>query len=115
VDPSWDPETVTDALDVLAELPYWRLAPSRWEHVAGLVDRLAAAIEARDVREFRDATADLELSGPVRAVRIGTAEVTREPAPVRDRRNRLIHTLGDIVEQDTSDGTGGGRAPNSLR
>lgn len=89
----WDDETVQDAIDVLQDLVLWELTAQRWEHAARILDRIAAALSARDVEELRDAVAELELSGPVRLSRIGSALKTGIPQPVFDRRNTLVHAL----------------------
>jgi hypothetical protein len=34
---------ITDAVDVLGDLPAWRLAPGRWEQVGQALDALDAA------------------------------------------------------------------------
>jgi CATRA-associated small protein len=89
----WDAETVGDALDVLQDLVLWELAPQRWAQVEQILDRIAQALGARDAEDLRDAIADLELSGPVRVLRIGSAGVGGIPEPVLDRRNSLVHAL----------------------
>lgn len=88
-----DAETVADALDVLADVPEWELAPARWDRVREIMDRLIAAIRAGDLTGCRDAIADLELSGPVRLLRIGSVEATGIPQPVLDLRNTLVRSL----------------------
>lgn len=90
----WDAETVGDALDVLQDLVLWELAPERWAQVDQLVARIGVAFAAGDDDELREAVAALELSGPVRATRIGANQVSGIPEPVLDRRNTLVHELG---------------------
>jgi hypothetical protein len=89
----WDAETVGDALDVLQDLVLWELAPPRWAQVERILDRIATALAARDAEDLRDAIADLELSGPVRALLIGRDGMGGIPEPVLDRRNELVHAL----------------------
>ncbi|WP_305785579.1 CATRA system-associated protein [Symbioplanes lichenis] len=93
MDDGWDAETVGDALDVLQDLVLWQLVPDRWSQVDRLLGRIAAAFAAGDADEVRAAVAYLELSGPVRALRIGTAGVDGIPEPVLERRNTLVHAL----------------------
>jgi hypothetical protein len=107
----WDAETVDDALDVLQDLASWELAPQRWEQVARILERIAAAAAARDAEDLRGAVADLELSGPVRALRIGGAGASGIPEPVLDRRNTLVHALS----QERSPGSATGPAPEAGR
>jgi hypothetical protein len=89
----WDAETVDDALDVLQDLVLWELVPERWARVDSIIDRITVALAARDAGDLRDAVADLELSGPIRALRIGSTGERGIPEPVLDRRNSLVHAL----------------------
>lgn len=89
-----DEDAAVDALDVLAEMPGWRLTPERWEQVLLLLDRMDAAFRAADVRELRDSIADLEISGPTRIDRVGSRVVTGIPDQVAGRRMPLMHALG---------------------
>ena len=91
----WDAETVGDALDLLQDLVLWELVPGRWEQVGAILDRITAALTTHDAEQLRDAVADLELSGPVRALRIGSTGERGIPEPVLDRRNTLVHTLAE--------------------
>jgi hypothetical protein len=104
-----DDETVADALDVLEDLAEWQLAAPRWERVHGILDRLAGALGAGDTAGVRAAVADLELSGPVRALRIGTADTDGIPEPVLDRRNTMLHQLGGAGHQRTETGAQPGK------
>ena len=85
-----DAETVDDELDVLGYLAAWEQAPHRWDSVFLILQRMAAALAVRDGVELRDAIADLQLSGPVRIQRIGSANTTGIPEPVLDPRNTLV-------------------------
>jgi hypothetical protein len=84
---------VEDALE-------WRLHPSRWERIAPIVAALTEALEHGDREALVTATADLELAGPLRITRIGDDPLVPPPPPVRDRLNRLVHTLGDVAVAD---------------
>ncbi|TQS43153.1 CATRA system-associated protein [Cryptosporangium phraense] len=88
-----DEETIDDALDVLEYLSEWRLAPQRWESVQAILDRMDIALRTADGPALRRAVAELELSGPVRANRIGTAEIITAPSRIVDRQNTLVHVL----------------------
>jgi len=89
----WDDETVQDAVDVLRDLVLWEMTSQRWAHVEEVLRRIGAALAARDGRELREAVAELEISGPVRMLRIGSKPAEGIPAPVLDRRNVLVHSL----------------------
>ncbi|MEV7628708.1 CATRA system-associated protein [Actinoplanes sp. NPDC089786] len=95
-----DRETVDDALDVLRDIVLWELTPQRWEQVTLILGRLADALAAGDPEELRDAVADLELSGPTRALRIGGTETGGIPEPVLERRNTLVHSLSRDQPKD---------------
>jgi hypothetical protein len=91
----WDEETVEDALDVLEDVVLWELTPQRWERVVTILDDIGAAVSAGHPDDLRAAVADLELSGPTRAFRIGSTEVSGISPPILERRNRLVHSLAD--------------------
>jgi hypothetical protein len=96
----WDAETVQDAVDVLDDLVLWELAPQRWEQVDRILAWIDRALRARDGDDLRAAVAELELSGPVRILRIGGNQQTPVPPPVLDRRNALVHTLTRDGDRD---------------
>lgn len=112
-----DEEIIADAVDVLEDSAEWMLAEARWERVLSIIDRLSRALEALDAEAFQAAVADLELSGPVRALRIGTAETYGIPEPVLDRRNTMLNELragakpagSDARGRSGKEGDGGGR------
>jgi hypothetical protein len=86
-----------DALDVLDDALLWQLPPGRWVEIERAVEALVQALANGDDASFRQATADLELLGPVRAA---SAEKppsgpSPEPArePVRERINELVRSL----------------------
>jgi len=89
----WDAETIDDALEKLQDLVLWQLAPQRWDQVDRILGRMAAAMAAGDEDEMREAVADLELSGPTRILRIGSASEDGIPEPVLERRNTLVYSL----------------------
>jgi hypothetical protein len=109
--PAWDDETAQDAVDVLRDLVLWEMTAQRWEHVAEILRRIDTALTAGDADELREAVAELELSGPVRILRIGSKTVTGIPQPVLDRRNTLVHALtaGRSDERQTAPEDGRGR------
>ncbi|GAA1616108.1 CATRA system-associated protein [Actinoplanes couchii] len=90
---SWDDETLQDAIAVLRHVARWQLTPDRWAHVDQAVARLGTALTDGDAAGIREAVIDLELSGPTRALRIGSAVIVGIPEPVLDRRTTLVHAL----------------------
>lgn len=63
---------------------------------------------------LREATAELELTGPVRITRIGAKSLVPVPEQTRDRANHLVHALGRQPKQQqkeradaSTDGPGG--------
>ena len=94
-----------EALDVVSDVLRWRLTDQRWQAVQQMLAEMAASLETSDLEAVRAATADLELAGPLRITRIGATPVVPPPPPVRDRLNRLVHTLGGTTagERDESE------------
>ncbi|WFE54891.1 CATRA system-associated protein [Micromonospora sp. WMMD1155] len=97
MDGRWDMETLEDALDVLSDLPQWRLPAPHWERIGPILDQMGQAFAAGDDEELRDATTQLELYGPVRANRIGTKDVDGPDPSVTERQNRLVDEIGKAV------------------
>jgi nucleoside phosphorylase len=90
---SLDPADVTDALDVLADVPEWRLPASYWDDVAEL---LRAMTEARTPVAFADATAGLELISPRRYTPLGSTPLVGPPPRVTLLLNHLVPALSDL-------------------
>ncbi|WP_329282043.1 CATRA conflict system CASPASE/TPR repeat-associated protein [Streptomyces sp. NBC_01451] len=122
--PGWiDEETRTDVLEVLGDLLAWELTPQRWERVEPIVVSLAEALAAGDGAAARDATADLELAGPVRATRLGAVPVIPVPEHIRDQADHLVHSLDAAPQGPTGHDSGstgrpgggdGGATPQEL-
>ncbi|WP_238009095.1 CATRA system-associated protein [Dactylosporangium sp. AC04546] len=91
-----DAETVEDLLDVLQDVVLWRLTEHRWMLVQQALDDVAVALAATDPADLRDALVSLQLSGPVRALRIGSVDTVGVPDPVLDRQNTLVHALVEL-------------------
>jgi len=102
-------ETIrADALDVLRDAQVWRLTDSRWKAVQEAVHALARAWEANDAEVFREAVYDLELAGPARATGYGDNPTIPAPEPVRERIDKMVHSLANptsVHEHDSDDGT----------
>ncbi|SME91488.1 hypothetical protein SAMN02745830_00419 [Streptomyces sp. Amel2xC10] len=101
-----DDEAREDAVDVLRDLLVWQLVPERWARVEAIVDALADALDRGDGDALREATAELEVSGPIRITRIGAQSPGPVPVPerTRDRANHLVHSLGQPPRPGQGDG-----------
>ncbi|GAA4588571.1 hypothetical protein BJY16_008604 [Actinoplanes octamycinicus] len=89
----WDAESVAEAVDLLSDLVLYTLVPERWERVSEVLRRVGTALDTGDLDELRDATADLEIYGPERILRIGSTDKVGIPPRVLERRNELVHRL----------------------
>jgi hypothetical protein len=88
-----------EALQVVLDALVWQLAPARWQAVDQALAAMEAAVAANDQAALAEATADLEVAGPLRLNRIG--DTSDDPPPdVRDRLNRLVYSLADGDDAD---------------
>lgn len=94
-----------EALGAASDALEWRLTGKRWESVEQVLAAMAAALATNDLEALKAATAELEVAGPVRIVRIGAPPVVPPPPQVRDRLNRLVYSLGGTAawERDESE------------
>lgn len=81
-----------EALEVVLNAGRWQLTETRWHAVEQALTAMDLAVEAGDLEALEAACADLVMIGPTRIIRIG-ADLTEPPPPVRDRLNRLVHSL----------------------
>jgi CATRA-Associated Small Protein len=95
------------ALDVLTDVLQWRLPQARWTRVTEIVQSIDKALSAGDPIALEAATVDLELAGPVRITRVGATPQVPAPQPVRERVNRLVHSLTDDAGTDRGGGDRG--------
>lgn len=86
-----------EALEVLIEALQWRLTEACWQSIDQSLIAMDTALMASDPAALAAATADVEIAGPVRITKIGDPQV-EPPPPVRDRINRLVHSLGAVQE-----------------
>jgi hypothetical protein len=91
--PDIDDEAKAVALDILTEIPHWRMPEPRWDHVAELVDAIGTALTTGDPDLLRTTRSFLEQASPFRVPRIDPAAVS-PPQKVQERINHLIHSLG---------------------
>jgi hypothetical protein len=96
-------ELHAEALEILGHLLTWHLPSGRWAQAEQVIDEVATAMASGDLPALDRAIAGLELLGPVRVTRIGESsesQLTPPPDPVRERVNRLIHSLGQPARPD---------------
>ncbi|RSM42713.1 hypothetical protein DMA12_21070 [Amycolatopsis balhimycina DSM 5908] len=88
-----DPATTADALDVLAEIPLWTLAPAQWDAVTRDLGVLTDAVRYKETGDARAAVDRLLLAEPSRVTPIGAEPAVPAPPPVRERIALLVHAL----------------------
>lgn len=86
-------KAMTDALEVLTEVPGWSLPLAQWKHISKIVGSIEVAAGKADLAALRNATADLLVVSPVRITRIGAEPKVPPPGRIRERVNRLIYSL----------------------
>jgi hypothetical protein len=107
----WDDADIkelhAEALDVLSDAQVWQLAQARWETIEQVLAAMDAALASGDIDALAEATAALELAGPLRIIPIGPAV---GPTPVaRDLLNKLVHFLGGVsAKEQTGESTDAG-------
>jgi hypothetical protein len=93
------------ALMVLDDVLVWKLPLERWDQIVQIVESMSVATTAGDAGALHESTADLEFCGPVRIPRIGPTPRVPAPPAVRERVNRLVHTLtGETPATKKADG-----------
>ena len=97
-------EIRAEALDALLDAFRWKLAAERWQEIHGVLAKMASALESGDVAALAEATAHLELAGPLRIIPISAA--SGPPPEVRDLLNRLVYTLGGVTADQRQDEAG---------
>jgi hypothetical protein len=98
----WDDADIRElhgeALDVLSDAQLWQLAEARWETIEQVLATMEAALASGDIDALAEATAALELAGPLRILPIGPAV---GPTPVAgDLLNRLVYSLGGVSAKE---------------
>lgn len=82
-----------EALEVLRDVPEWRTTRENWGRIARALEAMAAATVKADMAALQEAADALELMSPIRIMRIGDVDGDPPPETVRDRVNRLVHSL----------------------
>jgi hypothetical protein len=104
-------ELYAEALDVLSDAQLWQLAEARWQTIEQVLAAMEAALASGDIDALAEATAALELAGPLRILPIGPAV---GPTPVaRDLLNRLVYFLGGVSAEEQATDAGAGDAGSS--
>ena len=92
---SWNvAEVRAEALDVVSDALKWQLAQTRWQAIEQVLIAMDAALTAGDIDALASATAELELAGPLRIIRISATPIVVADPRVRDQLNKLVFTLG---------------------
>jgi len=96
---------------VLSYVTRWRLPRPEWARIRGLLIVLGEALTDDDGEAFARASADLELSSPLRIrTKLGDNDVLEDASPeVHDRVNRLLVALGG----SGTEGEGSQNAPSA--
>ncbi|WP_433064016.1 CATRA conflict system CASPASE/TPR repeat-associated protein [Dactylosporangium sp. CS-033363] len=89
-----DGEAVGDALDVLGDVPQWRMPEAWWDQIAPIVRAMADAVAAGDSAALEAATARLELASPIRITDLDAVATVPAPPPIMVLYNHLCHALG---------------------
>jgi hypothetical protein len=97
-------EIRASALAVLDYILKLELTKARWERLAAIIEVAIAAEAAGDLDGLRQATAELELAGPVRVVRIGGDPVVLPPPQVRERMDDLRDLMRNADAERDEDG-----------
>jgi hypothetical protein len=82
------------AMDVLHDVPKWRLEHSKWEAVGRGLEAMRRALAAGDSAGLLRAAADVEMAGPHRIAGLEDAAMLPLPEEYRERVNEMVHTLG---------------------
>ncbi|MBC7274593.1 MAG: hypothetical protein H5T76_38800 [Streptomyces sp.] len=90
-----DAALLARALELLDDIPTWRLPPAAWSRPAAAVEALAAAYDAGDGGALKAAVARLEVLSPNRVGRITDPADAPPPEPLRERVTALVHILDE--------------------
>jgi hypothetical protein len=101
-----DGDWLESAVTLLGEMEAWYLAANQWEHASEILRHIEVAVASGEDAAAERAFDDLEIAGPFRAVRAGSAAGIPMPDALRERAAELIHTL-------QARSTAGGRKPRS--
>jgi hypothetical protein len=83
---------IDEAIDVLRDALKWVKTPAQWTTVDTIIDAMTDAVRRRDLVALRQATIDLEISGPTRLIP-KDPPVDTGAKPALQRINHLIDDL----------------------
>ncbi|MFC6090999.1 CATRA system-associated protein [Saccharothrix lopnurensis] len=86
-------EAITEALDVLTDIPRWKLHRRSWAEVSVSLRDLATAFRADDTRAVVAATVALELLSPDMSPNLGEEEIVGPPDRVREQRAEILDSI----------------------
>ncbi len=89
----YDSDWLESVVMLLGEMQTWRMTEHQWDRVAAIVREIGIAVDSGQDLAAERAVIELELAGPFRAVRAGSARSAAPPGPLRERAAELIHTL----------------------
>lgn len=81
------------ALDVLADIPRWRLGGDAWDRVGQGLRDMERAVGAGDRVALQRAAAEVELAGPYRVLGLEDVDLLPPPETLRERVAELVHAL----------------------
>ncbi|URN14710.1 MULTISPECIES: CATRA system-associated protein [Streptomyces] len=110
-----EPETRRMAMDVLEDIPAWRLRRGDWNAVGHGLEAMRRSLAAGDTAGLRRALADVEMAGPHRIVGLEDAALLPLPEECRERVDELVHALEPAAPADRAGGrtTSGGDGASS--
>ncbi|SEQ84282.1 Putative transposase of IS4/5 family [Streptomyces radiopugnans] len=99
-----EPETRRMAVDILGDVPVWRLKRENWNAVGRGLEAMRRALAAGDAAGLRRAVAVVEMAGPYRIVGLEDAALLPLPEECRERVNELVHALDSADPANRADG-----------
>ncbi len=87
-------EIFNDAYLAISDAIQWQLPEERWEAIGQILTVMDATIKAGDIAGLAEATAELEVAGPLRLTRIGGTPIVPPNPEVR----RLLGDLEYVLD-----------------
>jgi hypothetical protein len=88
-----DDQVRAEALEVLHDVLEWRTTLEHWDRITRALEIMAEAAVKADMDDLQAASDALELMSPIRIIRIGDVDGDPPSEEVRERVNRLVHSL----------------------
>ncbi|MFI6294744.1 CATRA system-associated protein [Nonomuraea sp. NPDC050790] len=86
-------EIRAEAVSLLERVTRLKATEAGWNVIETGIDALVLAEEAGDLKEFEQATRELEILAGNHRAKVGTVPAKPAPPPLRVRVDHLIHTL----------------------